>query len=104
MYLRSRNTTRTGARFDSATVVAVWQKAVIVPGYDSARIRKDRCGAWIRFSDHGNTGDFGWEIDHIQPIALGGGDQLANLQPLHWQNNRHKGDSYPSWSCAVAAR
>lgn len=31
----------------------------------------------------------GWEIDHINP---GGGDGLSNLQPLHYETNRRKGD------------
>jgi hypothetical protein len=26
---------------------------------------------------------------------------LNNLQPLQWENNRHKGDNYPNWSCKI---
>jgi 5-methylcytosine-specific restriction endonuclease McrA len=48
---------------------------------------------------HGNTeSEHGWEIDHIYPTALGGQTELDNLQPLNWQNNRAKGDTYP-WRC-----
>jgi len=97
MYFRSRNTTRRGGSFDAATVIAVWQKANPVFGYDARYIRKDGCGAWIRYADYGTTGEYGWEIDHHQPVAAGGGDEVSNLQPLHWQNNRHKGDNYPNW-------
>ena len=104
MFTRSRNTTRTGAGFGAATITAVWQKGIAVPGYDSRYIRKDRCGAWIKYADYGTIGEYGWEIDHIEPVAAGGGDALSNLQPLHWQNNRHKGDNFPAWGCAVAAR
>ena len=103
MYLRAYGSTASGGGFNGAVVRVVWQKATVVLGYDSAVFRKDSCGAWIKFSDYGTTGDHGWEVDHVQPVAKGGGDALSNLQPLHWKNNRHKGDSYPGWSCLVAA-
>jgi len=49
---------------------------------------------------HGVTSSqWGWEIDHIKPVAKGGPDDLSNLQPLQWENNRHKSDDYPQWSC-----
>jgi 5-methylcytosine-specific restriction endonuclease McrA len=47
---------------------------------------------------HGKEGNHGWEIDHINPTANGGSDDLSNLQPLWWKNNRRKSDTYP-WSC-----
>lgn len=93
-----------GGNFDAATIVAVWCKATVVAGFDPSDFRKDSCGAWIRFSAYGKGGDYGWEVDHMRPVAHGGDDRLSNLQPLQWQNNRHKSDSFPTWSCAVAAR
>jgi len=50
----------------------------------------------------------GWEVDHIRPVSHDGGDDLANLQPLQWKNNRCKGDTFPSvpsqYAAVVAAR
>ena len=50
------------------------------------------------YGQYGQESQYGWEIDHIMPKSRGRSDNLSNLQPLHWQNNRRKGDTYP-WSC-----
>lgn len=92
--------------FSNDVINQVWNKAHIVEGYDSTVIRKDRCGAWIRrvsFGMNATSLSMGWEIDHIKPLAKGGSDDLINLQPLQWENNRHKLDSYPEWNCYVTA-
>lgn len=52
--------------------------------------------------EYGKTTQYGWEVDHIKPVAHGGTDNVANLQALHWQNNRHKGDNYPHWACGLS--
>lgn len=102
---RAPNTDSKGRDFDVHQVATVWLKALPVLGHDPAIIRQDSCGALIAFFEYGKAGsDVGWEIDHVLPVALGGNDLLVNLQPLHWRNNRHKSDSYPSWLCAVSAR
>jgi len=81
-----------------------WNKAQIVPGRDSNMIRKDACGAWIKWVDYGDTNsEWGWEIDHIHPVARGGTDHPDNLQALHWKNNRAKGDSITGFTPAVVA-
>ena len=104
---RQNNSDRSGNSFSEETKRAVWNKAQIVSGYDSANIRKDLCGAWINWNKYGNTTENGngWEIDHIKPVSKGGGDELSNLQPLQWQNNRKKGDDYPASNyCIVSAK
>jgi len=68
-----------------------WSKAHPIPGYDGAVWRSDRFGMVIRFSEHGSTTEYGWEIDHRFPLALGGLDFAPNLEALHWRNNRAKG-------------
>lgn len=80
--------------------LAVWQKGRIVPPKDgntwsSAVWRYDKYGAVMNFSEHGNrNSQYGWEIDHIRPVAAGGSDDLSNLQPLNWNSNVAKGDTY----------
>jgi len=104
---RQNNSDRSGNSFSEETKRAVWNKAQIVSGYDSTKTRKDLCGAWINWDKYGNTAENGngWEIDHIKPVAKGGGDELSNLQPLQWQNNREKGDDFPASDyCIVSAK
>jgi 5-methylcytosine-specific restriction endonuclease McrA len=97
------NRTLTGQLFDIVTINVVWQKAKVVPGYDPNVFRKDSCGAWIKKGSYGNSSPLGWEIDHMKPLAKGGSDDLSNLQPLQWENNRHKGDNWPYWTCKLKA-
>jgi 5-methylcytosine-specific restriction endonuclease McrA len=86
---------------DEQTKQTVWQGGRPIDGYDASVWRHDKCGAVMKYSEHGNTdSDHGWEIDHIIPRAKGGQTTTENLQPLNWKNNRAKGDSYP-WACGT---
>lgn len=88
--------------FTEQVIQQVWEKARRVEGYNGDSIRKDSCGAWILRSQYGNTDSmFGWEIDHVYPVSKGGGDDLQNLRPIQWENNRSKGEDYPSYTAVV---
>ena len=104
--MRRPNTNHEGKAWTRAEIDAVWRKATVVPGYDPDLIRQDACNTWIHYSEFGTRAKdgVGWEIDHIKPVSQCGGDDPSNLQPLQWENNRGKGDDWPTWKCAKIAR
>jgi hypothetical protein len=69
--------------------LVVWLKGRIIPGWDAAAWRYDSFGSVMYYGQYGQTTEFGWEIDHIDPD---GPDEIWNLQPLNWLNNRRKSD------------
>lgn len=86
----------------------IWEEGTIDDKYPSDQVRKDACGAFIRYSDFGDRDSvFGWEVDHIYPAsrlkADDDVDNFANLRPLHWKNNASKGANYPYYTACVVA-
>lgn len=96
---RKPNTNKDGGAWTEAQKKAVWAKGNTITGFSPDIHRSDKCNKYINYNQHGNReSDYGWEIDHIKPVAHGGTDDLDNLQPLHWKNNLSKGDSL-TWKC-----
>ena len=87
---------------DNDLIQKVWEKGRKIDGYDPDIIRKDSCGAWIIRSEYGNTLNiFGWEVDHVYPKSLGGDENILNLRPMQWENNKAKSNDYPTYNVSV---
>jgi hypothetical protein len=99
---RFPNTNSVGKPFDAATIQAVWHKSEIKTKH--APLKPDAFGSLMWEQGYGNTNTkFGWEIDHINPVSRGGGDELENLQALQWEHNRHKRDNVLPLKSQIAA-
>lgn len=99
-------------KVDDSLLEKIWSKGQPVDGYDSDKIRKDACGAWILRDQYGKSGSrYGWEIDHIIPrkilekkgVPENKMDDLYNLRPLNIGNNLSKSDSYPDYVAKIKA-
>jgi hypothetical protein len=47
-----------------------------------------------QFDENMNWKNYGtyWEVDHIQPLSKGGSPHYTNTQPMHYSENRSKGN------------
>ena len=87
---------------DEKAINDAWEKATKVDNFDPNQFRKDPCGAWIIRNHYGQrTSIYGWEVAHVYPLSLGGGDDPDNLRAMQWENNLSKGDDYPSYNAVV---
>ena len=72
-----------------------WNKAKKFKTLNPNEYRKDIFGNKIRKQSYGTQGEMGWELDHSNPKSKGGTESPKNLKPLHWEENRRKGSTYP---------
>ena len=56
---------------DEGTIAIVWSKADEIPGQDPDVWRRDICRTRMKYSEHGKTSKYGWEIDHVKPLEIG---------------------------------
>ena len=98
--------------FTTQQIDDVWSKGTKVPNFDSSKYRKDACGAWISRDKYGDEhSPYGWQIDHIYPesklklrrMNQESIDDIQNLRPMHWKNNKSKGADYPTYHSVVKA-
>ncbi len=89
--------------FTDDEIEAAWKKGKVVPPNDPNVYRKDYAGAWIRKDQYGQEKEYGWVVDHRNPLSNGGTYNPRNLEPLHWRNNKTKYDNYPHWKTSVTA-
>lgn len=90
---------------DPNIIQAIWEKGLIVQGYNESLYRKDAGGAWIARDAYGDISrELGWEIDHIYPTDKGGDNHFINLRPMNWRNNRSKNNDYPQYIAAVTSK
>ncbi|MDB5483913.1 MAG: hypothetical protein JWO83_4966 [Caulobacteraceae bacterium] len=71
--------------------LAAWTACRTIQGFSESEYRIDANGTLILWSHYGAQSEYGWEIDHILPSALGGADAVHNYRALHWRTNRQLG-------------
>lgn len=89
--------------FSEKMINSVWEKGSVVSDFDPDSIRQDCCGAWIVKNEYGRQSDFGWGVDYIYPLSLGGADEIDNLRPMQWQNKESKRNDYPDYMSTVTS-
>lgn len=88
---------------NDSVIKEVWEKASRVAGVNPDFWRKDFAGAWIQREQYGMSSEFGWEVCHMCPRAVGGSDDLSNLRAIHWKNHRSKAANYPVFKTKLSS-
>jgi|SRR5260221_1339 hypothetical protein len=80
-----------GSPSDEGRKLAAWNNVPCLPGLGLVTEKRDCDGRIIRWSEYGSYSECGWQIDHVRPAALGGGDHVSNLRARHWRGNCNAG-------------
>ena len=95
-YLDRLRPANNGLSSEEARKRSVWATTrplnALTASYYPAGSAFDEEGSVICFSHYGKCdSQYGWEIDHRTPTALGGLNVSSNLRALHWKSNRRHG-------------
>jgi hypothetical protein len=76
---------------DDAAKQYAWSVCRPCAGFDEDDWRFDSYGRPMKWDSYGDrSAQYGWEIDHIRPLAEGGSKDHGNLQALHWQSRARR--------------
>ena len=75
-----------------------WDNASKVRDKNPDTWRRDPYRNLIKKGSYGTNGEFGWEVDHINPKSKGGSDSSKNIQALNTKKNRSLSNKYPKKS------
>ncbi len=89
---------------NESLINTVWEKASIVKGFNPDMWRKDFAGAWLLRDQFGLSSDYGWDICLLVPASHGGTNDIDNLYPIQWENQRRKSNHFPVFKTAVTAK
>ena len=54
-------------------------------------------GNLVRYTDYGRRNSpFGWELELIVPVRMGGAQDGENLQALHWKATAARSEAIPA--------
>jgi hypothetical protein len=75
-----------------------WVKEFWENEFGTNDIGYDFSGYEVRKGSYGLVGSkFGWNIDHILPVSMGGTDHYYNLQITHISTNNERGNRMSFW-------
>jgi hypothetical protein len=77
------------ADYTEADLDFIFNRCRPYPGYPGYAYDDD--GNIIGRQHHGKYTDFGWHVDHILPVALGGMHHAGNVRARHWKTNTAAG-------------
>lgn len=73
--------------------LSIWENS-----FGNVQTAYDYAGRKVHKSAYNNRfSNYGWNIDHIRPISLGGTSKQCNLIVTHIATNDEKKNRFPHW-------